>query len=69
VETYPCTVLEERADGGFRIQIVANSVHWLGRLLLRAEGNISVVAPESMVHLQQQAAAEVLALYANNSGN
>lgn len=69
VETYPCTVLEERADGGFRIQIVANSAHWLGRLLLRAEGNISVVSPESLANLQQQAAAEVLALYANNSGN
>lgn len=69
VETYPCKVLEERADGSYRIEIVANSAHWLGRLLLRAEGNISVVSPESMVHLQQQAATEVLALYANKSGN
>ena len=69
VETYPCKVLEERADGSFRIEIVANSAHWLGRLLLRAEGNISVVSPESMVSLLQQAAAEVLSLYANNSGN
>lgn len=69
VETYPCTVLEERADGSFRIEIVANSAHWLGRLLLRAEGDVTVVSPESMVNLQQQAANEVLALYANNSGN
>jgi proteasome accessory factor C len=69
VETYPCKVLEERADGSFRIEIVANSAHWLGRLLLRAEGNISVVSPESMVNLQQHAATEVLSLYANNSGN
>lgn len=69
VETYPCKVLEERADGSFRIEIVANSAHWLGRLLLRAEGNISVVSPDSMVNLQQQAATEVLSLYANNSGN
>ncbi len=69
VETYPCKVLEERADGSYRIEIVANSAHWLGRLLLRAGGNITVLSPESMVNLQQQAANEVLALYAKSSGN
>ena len=69
VETYPCTVLQEHADGGFRIQIITNSAHWLARLLLRAEGDVTVVSPESMVGLQQLAASEVLALYANSSGN
>lgn len=69
VETYPCTVLEERLDGSFRVEMVINSEHWLGRLLLRAEGNISVVAPESTVNLLQRTATDVLNRYANKSGN
>ena len=69
VETYPCTVLEERLDGSFRVEMVINSEHWLGRLLLRAEGNISVVAPESAVNLLQRTATDVLSRYANKSGN
>lgn len=69
VETYPCTVLEERQDGSFRVEMVINSEHWLGRLLLRAEGNIMVVAPESAVNLLQRTAADVLGRYANKSGN
>ncbi len=69
VETYPCTVLEERHDGSFRVEMVINSNHWLGRLLLRAEGNVAVVAPESAVNLLQQTATEVLGRYANKSGN
>jgi len=41
----------------------------LGRLLLRAEGNVVVVAPESAVNLLQRTATEVLGRYANKSGS
>lgn len=67
VETYPCTVLEERPDGSFRIELVANSAHWLGRLLLRAGGNVTIVAPEEMVDLCARTAGDVLAAYSINS--
>jgi proteasome accessory factor C len=69
VETYPCTVLEERADGTFRVEMVVNSDHWLGRLLLRAEGDVKVVGPESVVDLLNRTATDVLSRYANKSGN
>ncbi len=69
VETYPCTVLEERADGSYRIEIVANSEHWLGRLLLRAEGAATVVAPETEVDLLRRTAGDVLSRYENSSGS
>lgn len=69
VETYPCTVLEERADGSYRIEIVANSEHWLGRLLLRAEGAVTVVAPETEVDLLRRTAGDVLSRYENSSGS
>ena len=65
VETYPCIVVEERTDGSFQIQIAINSEHWLGRLLLRAGGEVRVVAPIELVGLQQATAAKVLASYAN----
>lgn len=69
VETYPCKVLDERADGSYRIEIVANSEHWLGRLLLRAEGAVTVVAPDAEVDLLRRTAGEVLARYENSSGS
>jgi hypothetical protein len=62
-------VLEERADGTFRVEMVVNSDHWLGRLLLRAEGNVKVVGPESVVDLLNRTATDVLSRYANKSGN
>jgi predicted DNA-binding transcriptional regulator YafY len=57
--------VEERTDGSFQIQIAINSEHWLGRLLLRAGGEVRVVAPVELVGLQQATAAKVLASYAN----
>lgn len=69
VETYPCTVVEERADGSVRVDMVVNSEHWLGRLLLRGEGNVRVVGPESMTHVLHTTVADVLARYANKSGS
>jgi proteasome accessory factor C len=69
VETYPCTVLEERIDGSFRVEMVANSEHWLGRLLLRAEGAVAVVAPATEADLLSRTAADVLSRYENKSGS
>jgi predicted DNA-binding transcriptional regulator YafY len=67
VETYPCTVREERPDGSYVIEIVSNSEHWLGRLLLRAGGAITVVAPAEMAAVQARTANAVLASYRANS--
>jgi len=68
VETYPCQNIVEHADGSFTITIVANSEHWLGRLLLRAEGGVTVTSPDHLVGLQSRVATDVLARYrANNS--
>lgn len=69
VETYPCKVLDERPDGSFRIEMVANSAHWLGRLLLRAGGGVTIVAPDEMVGLCSRTAREVLAVYSKSSDN
>jgi proteasome accessory factor C len=69
VETYPCTVREERPDGSFLIDIVSNSEHWLGRLLLRAGGAITVVAPIEMAAVQARTAKAVLARYGANSSD
>ena len=69
VETYPCTVREERPDGSYLIDIVSNSEHWLGRLLLRAGGAITVVAPSEMASVQARTANAVLARYRANSSD
>ena len=69
IETYPCTVVEEHADGSFDISIVANSAHWLGRLLLRAGGGVVVTAPASMVDVYAQVAADVLVRYRSSSSD
>jgi hypothetical protein len=47
--------------------IVVNSEHWLGRLLLRAEGSIRVVSPPEFATLQARTAESVLARYRANS--
>ena len=69
IETYPCTVVEEHADGSFDISIVANSAHWLGRLLLRAGGGVVVTAPANMVDVYAQVAADVLVRYRSSSSD
>ncbi|PHX71714.1 MAG: hypothetical protein CK521_03910 [Acidimicrobium sp.] len=69
VETYPCTVREERADGSYLIDIVSNSEHWLGRLLLRAGGAVTVVAPREMASVQARTASSVLSRYRANSSD
>ena len=48
----------------------ANSEHWLGRLLLRAGSDVSVVSPDKWVDLASRTANAVLARYsADNPGN
>ena len=69
VETYPCVSVDEHADGSFTARMVVSSEHWLGRLLLRAEGDVTVVGPDSLVDLQSRTAESVLARYANKSGS
>ena len=69
VETYPCVSVDERPDGSFKVKMVVSSDHWLGRLLLRAEGNVKVLGPTALVDLQARTADAVLARYANRSGN
>ena len=63
VETYPCTVREERPDGTYLIDIVSNSEHWLGRLLLRAGNGVKVLKPVEYKQLASQTAQSVLARY------
>lgn len=69
VETYPCKVLEEHSDGSLRISIVVTSEHWLGRLLLRAGGAVTVIGPENMVAAQERAAKDVLRAYDSQFSN
>ena len=63
VESYPCRSLVENADGSFRAEMVVNSEHWLGRLLLRGDGMVKVVEPSSLAGLQRSIATQVLANY------
>ena len=63
VESYPCRSLVENADGSFRAEMVVNSEHWLGRLLLRGGGMVKVVEPNTLAGLQQSVATQVLANY------
>lgn len=63
VESYPCRSLVENADGSFRAEMVVNSEHWLGRLLLRGDGMVKVVEPSTLAGLQQAVATQVLVNY------
>lgn len=63
VESYPCRSLVENSDGSFRAEMVVNSEHWLGRLLLRGDGMVKVVEPSSLAGLQRSIATQVLANY------
>ena len=62
-ETYPCRNVEDLPGGGARIEMVATSEHWLGRLLLRAGSSAKVTAPAHLTDLGSRTAAAVLGLY------
>jgi predicted DNA-binding transcriptional regulator YafY len=55
--------LTENVDGSFTVEMVVNSEHWLGRLLLRGGGLVTVVAPSNLADMQQIVAAQVLTNY------
>ena len=70
VENYPYTAIEHHDDDSFTVTLIANSEHWLGRLLLRAGSDVSVVSPDKWVDLGSRTANAVLARYsADNPGN
>jgi len=63
VENYPYTAIEHHADDSITVTLIANSEHWLGRLLLRAGSEVSVVSPEKWVDLGARTATAVLSRY------
>lgn len=63
VETYPCTVLEEKSDGTTVVSLPVSSEHWLGRLLLRGRGAVRVTAPKEMTDVAARTATRVLERY------
>ena len=63
VEQYPYVSREESADGRIVVKMAVTSEHWLGRLLLRAGTNASVIEPAKWSDLGAQTARSVLARY------
>ena len=63
VENYPYTGIEHHEDGSATVTLIANSDHWLGRLLLRAGADVSVVSPAKWTDLGSRTATAVLARY------
>jgi len=63
VENYPYTAIEYHDDDTITVTLIANSEHWLGRLLLRAGSEVSVVSPEKWADLGARTATAVLARY------
>ena len=66
VENYPYTAIEYHDDNSITVTLIANSEHWLGRLLLRAGSEVSVVSPGKWVDLGARTAAAVLARYSED---
>lgn len=62
-ETYPCRSVEDLGGGRTRVVLVAGTEHWIARLLLRAGGAATVVAPAEWVDLGARTAAAVLDRY------
>lgn len=70
VENYPYTGIEPNDDGSVTLTLIANSEHWLGRLLLRAGSGVSVESPAKWADLGARTATAVLARYsAEKPGN
>jgi proteasome accessory factor C len=63
LEQYSYTNVSEAADGSRVVNIKATSEHWLGRLLLRAEGGIAVQSPSDHADVLARTAAAVLSRY------
>jgi proteasome accessory factor C len=63
VEAYPCTDVEERADGGLLVTLAVAGTAWLERLLLRLGPEAEVIDPPDLVDAGRRAAQRVLAAY------
>jgi predicted DNA-binding transcriptional regulator YafY len=65
-ETYHCVEVKEKSDGSARVTLIARGEHWLGRLLLRAGGDATVVSPAKWKDLGTSTATAVLARYSSS---
>lgn len=63
VEQYPYVSREEGADGTITVRMAVTSEHWLGRLLLRAGTDATVLEPAKWTGLSAKTARGVLARY------
>jgi proteasome accessory factor C len=61
LEQYPIETVEERAEGGWRVRVVASQQAWLERLLLRLGGDARVV--DGPTHTARDAACRLLTRY------
>lgn len=63
VESYPYISRTKNSDGSVDITMAVSSEHWLGRLLLRAGTNVSVLEPAELRDVAKRTASEVLKRY------
>jgi proteasome accessory factor C len=63
VESYPFVSREQEPDGSSTVTMAVSSEHWLGRLLLRAGSDVSVVEPAAFRDLATRTAEQVLRRY------
>lgn len=63
VESYPFVSRTKNPDDSVDITMAVSSEHWLGRLLLRAGTDVSVVEPASMRDVGKRTASAVLRRY------
>lgn len=63
VESYPYISRIKNKDGSVDITMAVSSEHWLGRLLLRAGTNVSVLEPAELRDVGKRTALEVLKRY------
>lgn len=63
VESYPYISRIKNSDGSVDITMAVSSEHWLGRLLLRAGTNVSVLEPVELREVGKRTARAVLRRY------
>lgn len=63
VESYPYISRTINLDGSVDITMAVSSEHWLGRLLLRAGTNVSVLEPAELREVGKRTASAVLKRY------
>ncbi|MEY3690486.1 MAG: putative proteasome accessory factor [Actinomycetota bacterium] len=65
LETYPYVSAVPGPDGTTEVTLIARGEHWLGRLLLRAGADATVVSPSKWHDLGRRTADSVLARYSS----